>query len=190
MSSMSSQHPYIHPRALVDDGARIGAGSRVWAFAHILPGAEVGENCNICDHTFVESGVRIGDRVTLKCGVYVWEGVQIENDVFVGPCVAFTNDRTPRSRQRPEEYLRTVLKEGCSVGANATILPGLTIGAWAMVGAGAVVTRDVSSHALVIGNPARQVGWVCRCGTKLTLEEGNTWTCRCGEGYVLGAINS
>jgi dTDP-4-dehydrorhamnose 3,5-epimerase-like enzyme len=119
----------------------------------------VGAGCNICDHTFIENDVRIGDRVTIKCGVQVWDGVSLEDDVFVGPNATFSNDSYPRSRQRPKAYERTVVKRGASVGANATILPGTTIGERAMVGAGAVVTRDVPPLAIVTGNPARIVGY-------------------------------
>jgi UDP-2-acetamido-3-amino-2,3-dideoxy-glucuronate N-acetyltransferase len=120
--------------ALIEDGALIGPGTRVWAFAHILGNVTIGEDCNICDHTFVEGGVRIGQRVTLKCGVYLWHGMVIEDDVFVGPCVAFTNDLLPRSRQRLKSYPTTTLRQGCNIGANATILSGLTIGRSAIVG--------------------------------------------------------
>jgi len=149
---------FKHPQALVES-ASIGKGTRVWAFAHVLPGAVIGEDCNICDHTFLENDVRLGDRVTIKCGVQVWDGVTLEDDVFVGPNVAFTNDPFPRSKQRPAEYARTIVRKGASLGANSTILPGLTIGAHAMVGAGAVVTRTVPPHAIVVGNPARIVGY-------------------------------
>jgi acetyltransferase-like isoleucine patch superfamily enzyme len=149
---------YKHPQALVES-TRIGTGTRVWAFAHVLPGAVIGRDCNICDHTFIENDVRLGDRVTLKCGVQVWDGVTLEDDVFVGPNVTFTNDPFPRSKQRPAEYSRTLVRRGASLGANSTILPGLTIGAHAMVGAGAVVTRSVPPHAIVVGNPARIVGY-------------------------------
>ena len=164
---MTAPAPFIHPHALVDQGAVIGSGTRVWAFAHVVAGAVLGRDCNICDHTFVEGRVTVGDRVTLKCGVYLWDGLVLEDDVFVGPCAAFTNDLRPRSRQHPDGYPKTTLRQGCSIGANATILPGLTIGRWAMIGAGAVVTRDVPDFALVAGNPARSRGWVCRCGQKL-----------------------
>jgi len=146
-----------HPQALVETD-HIGGGTRVWAFAHVLEGASIGAFCNICDHTFVEGGVRIGDRVTVKCGVQLWDGVVLENDVFVGPNVTFTNDPFPRSRGPGHPYARTTVREGASIGANATILPGITIGAGAMVGAGAVVTRDVPRHAIVRGNPARVTG--------------------------------
>jgi acetyltransferase-like isoleucine patch superfamily enzyme/dTDP-4-dehydrorhamnose 3,5-epimerase-like enzyme len=149
---------YVHPQALCESD-RIGEGTRIWAFAHVLPGAQVGRDCNLCDGVFVENQVVIGDRVTVKCGVQLWDGVTLEDDVFVGPNATFTNDPFPRSRQRPAEYARTLVQRGASIGANATILPGLTIGAGAMVGAGAVVTRSVPRHAIVTGNPARIVGY-------------------------------
>lgn len=149
---------FKHPQALVESN-HVGRGTRVWAFAHVLPGAVVGEDCNLCDHTFIENDVKLGDRVTIKCGVQVWDGVTLEDDVFVGPNVTFTNDPFPRSKQRPAEYARTVVRQGASIGANATILPGLTLGAHAMVGAGAVVTRSVPPYAIVVGNPARIVGY-------------------------------
>jgi UDP-2-acetamido-3-amino-2,3-dideoxy-glucuronate N-acetyltransferase len=147
-----------HATAIVETEA-IGAGTRVWAFAHILSGAVVGADCNICDHTFLENDVRLGDRVTLKCGVQVWDGITMEDDVFVGPNATFSNDPFPRSRHRPPAFARTLIKRGASIGANATVLPGLTIGEYAMVGAGAVVTRDVPPNAIVTGNPARIVGY-------------------------------
>jgi acetyltransferase-like isoleucine patch superfamily enzyme len=160
----------------------VGARTRVWAFAHVCGGAVIGEDCNLCDHTFVEKGVRVGDRVTIKCGVYLWEGVTLEDDVFVGPCAAFTNDLRPRSRKYPDQFLKTHLGQGCSVGANATILP-VAIGCWAMVAAGAVVTRDVPAHALIRGNPARVVGWVCRCGEKLDFDDHSLAACGCGRHF-------
>lgn len=144
---------FRHPNALVESDA-IGAGTRIWAFAHVLPGARIGTDCNICDGVFVEGDVVVGDRVTVKCGVQLWDGVVLEDDVFVGPNVTFTNDRFPRSRQRPEKFLNTVIQRGASIGANATILPGLTIGRNAMVGAGSVVTENVPTNAVVMGNPA------------------------------------
>lgn len=131
----------------------------MWAFAHILPGAVVGEDCNICDGVFVENDVTVGDRVTVKCGVQLWDGVTLEDDVFIGPNATFTNDAFPRSGQYPESFARTVVQKGASVGGNATILPGITIGAGAMVGAGSVVTRDVPEYAIVVGNPARITGY-------------------------------
>jgi acetyltransferase-like isoleucine patch superfamily enzyme len=178
-------HFYQHPKALIEDGALIGPGTRVWAFAHILGNVTIGEDCNICDHTFVEGGVQIGQRVTLKCGVYLWDGMVIEDDVFVGPCVAFTNDLLPRSRQRLKSYPTTTLRQGCSIGANATILPGLTIGRWAIVGAGAVVTSNVPDYALAFGNPARARAWVCRCVRKLSFGNSGALGCACGRNFKL-----
>jgi len=159
---MSGIHPkaFVHPKGLVEEGATIGEGTRVWAFAHILPGAVVGANCNICDHVFLENAVRVGNRCTIKCGVQLWEGVSLDDDVFVGPNVTFTNDKFPRSKQRPDAFAKTCVKRGASLGANATILPGLCVGEGAMVGAGAVVTHNVPPNAIVAGNPARIIGYV------------------------------
>jgi UDP-2-acetamido-3-amino-2,3-dideoxy-glucuronate N-acetyltransferase len=150
---------YRHPTAIVETAA-IGQGTRIWAFAHVLPGARVGADCNICDHTFIENDVVIGDRVTIKSGVQLWDSVTLENDVFVGPNATFTNDPFPRSRQYQETLPRTLVRSHASIGANATILPGLTIGERAMVGAGAVVTRSVPPDTIVTGNPARIAGYV------------------------------
>ncbi len=157
---MISPDAFIHPQAIVEDGAAIGPRTRVWAFAHILPGAVIGADCNICDHVFIENDVRLGDRVTIKCGVQLWDGITLEDDVFVGPNAAFTNDPFPRSKQYLEEHPRTLVQKGASIGANATILPGLTVGPMAMVGAGAVVTHNVPVRAIVVGNPARIKGYV------------------------------
>ena len=148
---------YRHPQALVESNS-IGDRTRIWAFAHILPGARIGADCNICDHTFIENDVVIGDRSTIKCGVQLWDGVTIGDDVFIGPNATFTNDLTPRSRQRPAVFLRTLVKSGASIGANATILP-VTIGENAMIGAGAVVTHNVPPNAVVVGNPAKIIGY-------------------------------
>jgi UDP-2-acetamido-3-amino-2,3-dideoxy-glucuronate N-acetyltransferase len=151
---------FIHPDSIIEQGAIVGKNTRVWAFAHILPGAIIGEDCNICDHTFIENKVRIGNRVTVKCGVYLWDGIILEDDVFVGPNATFTNDKFPRSKHYPEKFEETVICKGASVGANATILPGVKVGTMAMVGAGAVVTRNVPPNAIVTGNPARIIGYV------------------------------
>jgi UDP-2-acetamido-3-amino-2,3-dideoxy-glucuronate N-acetyltransferase len=150
---------FVHERGLCESDD-VGPRTRIWAFAHILAGARVGADCNICDGVFVEDGVVVGDRVTVKCGVQLWKGVELEDDVFVGPNATFTNDRFPRSRQWIEDHPKTVVRTGASIGANATILPGLEIGRGAMVGAGAVVTRSVPPHAVVVGNPARIKGYV------------------------------
>ncbi|MFG6433907.1 WxcM-like domain-containing protein [Roseateles sp. LYH14W] len=159
MTSDAASAPFIHSHALVES-PHIGAGSRVWAFAHILPGARIGRDANICDHVFIENQVQLGDRVTVKCGVQLWDGVQVDDDVFIGPNVTFSNDPFPRSKQRPEAPLRTWVRKRASIGANATIRPGLTIGAGAMVQDGAVVTRDVPPNAIVAGNPAQVIGYV------------------------------
>lgn len=149
---------FVHPNGLCES-PRIGAGTRVWAFAHVLPGARIGNDCNICDGVFVENDVTIGNRVTIKCGVQLWDGTTLEDGVFVGPNATFTNDRHPRSKAYPGAFLRTVVERDASIGANATVLPGLRIGRNAMVGAGAVVTRSVPPNAIVAGNPARIIGY-------------------------------
>ncbi len=150
---------FQHPQAIVES-AKIGAGTRIWAFSHVLPGAVIGSDCNLCDHTFVENDVVLGNRVTIKCGVQIWDGLRIEDDVFIGPNATFSNDPFPRSRQHLDKYPVTTIRCGASIGANATILPGLTIGQHSMVGAGAVVTHSVPPYAVVVGNPARIVRYV------------------------------
>jgi len=150
--------PFIHPDANCE-AEELGEGSRVWAFAYVLKGARIGRDANICSHTFIEGDVVIGDRVTIKSGVQLWAGARIEDDVFIGPNATFTNDDFPQSKAHPENFLRTTVSRGASIGANATILPGITIGRDAMVGAGAVVTRSVPPNAVVVGNPARIRGY-------------------------------
>ena len=155
-----SRPPFVHPSAIVEEGATIGAGTRLWAFAHVLPRARIGRDCNVCDQVFIENDVVIGDRVTVKSGVQLWDGIVLEDDVFVGPNATFTNDRFPRSREYQEKLPPTLVRHGASIGANATIMAGVTVGSRAMVGAGAVVTSDVPAHAIVTGNPARIAGYV------------------------------
>ena len=150
---------FVHPLGLCETEA-IGAGTKIWAFAHVLKGAVLGKDCNICDHVFIEGNAVVGDRVTIKSGVQLWDNVTLEDDVFIGPNATFTNDLFPRSKQYPQEFAKTLVRHHASVGANATLLCGLTIGAYAMVGAGAVVTKDVPPNAIVAGNPARILGYV------------------------------
>ncbi|APZ66480.1 WxcM-like protein [Salmonella enterica subsp. enterica serovar Namur str. 05-2929] len=147
---------FIHKLSDVHS-SKIGKNTRIWQYTVIMQGAVIGEDCNICAHTLIENDVLIGNRVTIKSGVYIWDGITIEDDVFIGPCVTFTNDKLPRSKKYPEKFSLTVIKKGASIGANATILPGIIIGEGAMVGAGSVVTKNVPAHATVIGNPARNI---------------------------------
>lgn len=170
----------VHAAALCES-TKIGAGTRIWAFAHVMPDAVIGENCNVCDHVFVEDGAIIGNRVTVKNNVLVWRGVTIGDDVFVGPNVVFTNDRTPRAHTRKshEDLVPTWVASGATVGANATVVCGVRIGEDAFVAAGSVVTRDVRPHGFVAGNPARMIGWACRCGNRL----GPDLRCTCGRRY-------
>ncbi len=150
---------FVHPQGICES-TQVGEGTHIWAFAHVLPGAVIGADCNVNDHVFVENDVVIGDRVTLKSGVQVWDGIRLADDVFVGPNVTFTNDPFPRSKHYPEKLATTIVGQGASLGGGAVILPGVRIGRGAMVGAGAVVTRDVPANAIVVGNPARIKGYV------------------------------
>lgn len=175
------QNYFAHEKAIVESSS-IGAGSRIWAFVHVLSGAKIGRNANICDFCFIENGVEIGDGVTVKSGVHLWDGIKIGDGVFIGPNACFANDLRPRSGNRDYEQKMTFLKEGCSIGANATVLAGLTIGKHAMIGAGSVVTTDVPDHALVFGNPAITQGYVCVCGATIDFIEGK-YDCSCGKSY-------
>ena len=171
---------FVHERALCESDD-IGPRTRVWAFAQVMKGARVGADCNICGHAFIETGAVLGDRVTVKNSVLLWDKVTVEDDVFLGPNVVFTNDMNPRAafKKPPERFLPTRVRKGASIGANATIVCGTTIGEQAFVGAGSVVIRDVPAHALVVGNPVRRIGWMCACGEKLDQK----LACACGRRY-------
>ena len=171
---------FKHSRALVESD-EIGEGTRIWAFAHVMPGARIGAGCNLGDHVFVESHVKVGDGVTVKNGVALWDGVTLEDHVFVGPYAVFTNDKNPRAtiRKTREQFLSTRICKGASIGANATLVCGITIGEYAFIGAGAVVTKDVPDYALVVGNPGRQIGYVCECGRRLS----SGFACICGKKF-------
>jgi len=167
---------FIHESSYVDDGASVGDGTKIWHFCHVMPGAVIGERCSLGQNVVVMPGTRIGNNVKIQNNVSIYEGVELEDDVFCGPSMVFTNVINPRSAvSRKHEYQRTVVRRGATIGANATVICGLTLGEYAFVGAGAVVTKDVKSFALVTGVPARQVGWMCRCGERLgTAGTGNT----------------
>jgi UDP-2-acetamido-3-amino-2,3-dideoxy-glucuronate N-acetyltransferase len=179
---------FVHPLGLCESN-QIGVRTKIWAFAHVLPEARIGSDCNICNNVFVENRAIIGDRVTIKCGVQIWDGVTLEDDVFVGPNATFSNDTFPRSRQRPAEFVKTVVRKGASIGANATVLPGVSIGERAMIGAGSVVTRDVPPRAIVVGNPGRIVGYT---GTVARQSDGVQRTARRSvpaEGRLVGGCS-
>ena len=175
----------VHPTATVDAGAVIGPGTNVWHYSHVMPGATVGSNCNLGQNVYVGRDVRVGAGVKIQNNVSVYEGVELEDHVFCGPSVVFTNVLEPRAHiDRKHEIARTLVKQGATLGANATILCGITIGSHAFVGAGAVVTTDVPDFALVVGSPARVTGWVCECGRRLHLDGSGAECAECGERYT------
>jgi len=173
---------FKHERAMVHPGAVIGEGSRIWANANILEGAVIGQHCNICDGCFVEKGALIGDHVTLKNGVSVFDGITLQDEVFVGAGATFINDRNPRSNRKDAWVLeKTLVQKGATIGANATVMCGVTIGTYAVVGAGCVVTKDVKEHTIVVGNPGRAIGYACCCGRPLN----DDLKCACGASYQI-----
>lgn len=184
MSDASGLDYYVHPSACVDEGATVGRGTKIWHFCHVMPGAVIGEDCSLGQNVFVMNGTRLGRNVKVQNNVSIYEGVELEDDVFCGPSMVFTNVVNPRSHvSRRHEFRRTLVKRGASIGANATLLCGITLGEYAFVGAGAVVTKDVPAFALMTGVPARRTGWVCRCGEVLPASAPLRCTA-CGSAYV------
>ncbi len=180
MNETSTKGYFAHETAVIDDGAIIGRGSKIWHFTHVMPNSEIGERCNIGQNCVVLSGVKIGNNVKIQNNVSVYTAVAIEDDVFLGPSMVFTNVVTPRSFiERKHEYLPTMVRRGATIGANATIVCGVTIGEYALIGSGAVVTKDIPAYALAYGNPSRVYGWVCRCGVKLPVEVGHAGMATC-----------
>jgi UDP-2-acetamido-3-amino-2,3-dideoxy-glucuronate N-acetyltransferase len=175
---------FVHESAYVDAGAQIGAGTKIWHFCHVMPGAVIGERCSLGQNVVVMNGTRIGNNAKIQNNVSIYEGVELDDDVFCGPSMVFTNVVNPRSAvSRKHEYQRTLVGRGTSIGANATIVCGVTLGEYSFVGAGAVVTRDVPPYALMAGVPARRIGWMCQCGERLP--DSGTGTCTsCGKSYV------
>jgi len=175
---------FVHESSYVDDGAQIGRGTKIWHFSHVMPGAVIGDRCNLGQNVVVMPGTRIGNNVKIQNNVSIYEGVILEDDVFCGPSCVFTNVLTPRSHvSRKHEYRQTVVKRGTSIGANATIVCGVTLGEYSFVGAGAVVTADVPPYALMVGVPARRVGWMCQCGERLAVADGRAACAACGAAY-------
>jgi UDP-2-acetamido-3-amino-2,3-dideoxy-glucuronate N-acetyltransferase len=182
---VNSGRIFIHPTSIIDQPVTIGSGTSIWHFSHVMSGAVIGDNCNIGQNVFVADNVRIGNNVKIQNNVSVFKGVVLEDNVFCGPSCVFTNIKVPRSsRSQKGKYVTTLVKSGATVGANATVICGVTIGKHALVGAGAVVTRDVPDHAMVLGNPAEIKGWVCECGTRLDMETGSVKCSCCGNEYV------
>ncbi len=175
---------FVHESSFVDDGAQVGERTKIWHFCHVMPGAVIGDDCSLGQNVVVMPGTRIGDNVKIQNNVSIYEGVILEDDVFCGPSCVFTNVTNPRSHvSRKSEYLTTLVKRGVSIGANATIVCGVTLGEYAFIGAGAVVTSDVLPYGLMVGVPARRVGWMCQCGERLHLESDAGMCERCGLSY-------
>ena len=185
---MNSQTDYFaHATAIVDEGCRIGAGTKIWHFSHIMNGCEIGEKCNIGQNVVISPGVKLGSNVKVQNNVSIYTGVVCEDNVFLGPSMVFTNIKNPRSAIiRKDQYVKTLVRHGASIGANATIVCGITIGEFAFIGAGAVVVKDVPPYALVLGNPARHIGWMSEFGHRLEFDENNIAVCpESGERYRL-----
>lgn len=177
---------FIHPTAIIDEGAHVGEGTRIWHFSHVSPSAVIGDNCSLGQNVFVANNVTVGNGVKIQNNVSLYEGVVLEDYVFCGPSMVFTNVRTPRSkfpRNTAADYATTRVKYGASIGANATVVCGVTLGEWCFVAAGAVVTRDVAPYALMAGVPARRIGWACECGLTIKVEKGAATCAECGRSY-------
>lgn len=169
---------FVHPSAILDEGCEIGEGTKIWHFCHIMTDAQIGSNCNLGQNIFVASKVKLGDNVKIQNNVSLYSGVECEDDVFLGPSMVFTNIKHPRAHvNRKDAYIQTLVKKGATIGANATIVCGVTIGRYALIGAGSVVTKDVPDHALIIGNPSRQIGWVSVHGERLEFDEDGIASC-------------
>src|SRR5688572_21668262 len=181
---MDQDQRFIHETAIVDPGAQVGEGTRIWHWVHVCGGAKIGDRCSLGQNVFVGNKVVIGNNARIQNNVSVYDDVTLEDDVFCGPSMVFTNVINPRSHvPRKDEYLHTLVRKGATIGANATIVCGHTVGSYAMVGAGAVVTKDVPDYALVVGTPARQIGWMCQCGERL-VPDGEAASCdACGSTY-------
>ena len=181
---------WSHETAIVDAGARVGADTRIWHWVHVCAGAQIGEKCSLGQNVYVGSKVVIGNNVRIQNNVSVYDDVTLEDDVFCGPSMIFTNVVNPRSHvSRKDEYRQTLVRRGATIGANATVVCGHTIGEYAFVGAGAVVTKDIAAYALVLGNPARRAGWMCRCGVQLQPAAGLATCAACGQRYGVDAIS-
>lgn len=178
---------FIHNTSIVES-KDIGKGTKIWEFCHILPDTKIGMNCNICAYCFIENGVRVGNNVTIKNGVSLWKKVSIEDNVFIGPDVVFTNDLNPRAeiKKGDDELLETVVKNGCTIGANSTILCGIVLGNYSFIAAGSVITRDITDYALMMGNPAKQAGYMCQCGKRMIPDS----RCDCGRIYRVNENDS
>lgn len=182
---MATPEFFAHASSFVDAGAIVGRGTKIWHFCHVMPGAVIGERCSLGQNVVVMPGTRLGNNVKIQNNVSIYEGVELEDDVFCGPSCVFTNVINPRSHvSRKHEYQRTLVKRGTSIGANATIVCGVTLHEFAFIGAGAVVTSDVPAHALMVGVPARRVGWMCQCGERLGVSAGRATCALCGAGYA------
>ena len=169
---------FVHETALVDQGAKIGTGTKIWHFSHVMPDCEIGENCNLGQNVVIMPRVKLGRNVKVQNNVSIYEGVECEDDVFLGPSMVFTNVYNPRSAiNRKQEYMKTIVKKGATIGANATIVCGYDIGEYAFIGAGSVVTKEVKAYALVVGNPARQIGWMSEYGEQLIFNDANEAIC-------------